>query len=158
MVIRPTVPEDSETLIGLAAETGVFKPLEIQALREVLHDYFATTQALGHLSVTLEQNGEILGFAYYAPVAMTDRSWSLWWIAVKKHTQARGLGSRLLKYVEDDVQAKNGRMLLIDTSSLPNYAPTRKFYLKHQYEVGSEFRDFYADGDNLVVFRKRINP
>jgi ribosomal protein S18 acetylase RimI-like enzyme len=157
MVIRPTVPEDSETLIGLAAETGVFKPLEIQALREVLHDYFVANQALGHLSVTLEQNGEILGFAYYAPVAMTDRSRSLYWIAVKKHTQARGLGSKLLKYVEDDVKAKNGRMLLIDTSSLPNYGPTRKFYLKHQYEIGSEFPDFYADGDNLIVFRKRMD-
>jgi len=157
MVIRPTVPADSETLIGLAAETGVFKPLEIQALREVLHDYFATNQALGHLSVTLEQDSEILGFAYYAPVAMTDRSWSLYWIAVKKHTQARGLGSRLLKHVEADVKAKHGRMLMIDTSSLPNYEPTRKFYLKHQYEVGSEFPDFYADGDNLVVFRKRMD-
>ncbi len=157
-MIRPTTPDDSETLIGLAAETGVFKPLEIQALREVLHDYFTTTKALGHIAVTLEQNGEILGFAYYAPVAMTDRSWSLWWIAVKKHTQARGLGGRLLKHVEQDVTAKNCRLLLIDTSSLPNYTPTRNFYIKHHYEVGSEFKDFYADGDNLIVFRKRMNP
>ena len=155
-MIRPTVPADSETLIGLTAETGFFKPMEIQALREVLHDYFATNQAFGHLSVTLEQSGEILGFAYYAPVAMTDRSWSLYWIAVKKHIQARGLGGKLLKYVEDDVKAKNARMLMIDTSSLPNYEPTRKFYLKHQYEVGSEFKDFYAEGDSLIVFRKRM--
>ena len=35
-MIRPTVPEDTPILLDLAEGTGVFKPLEIVALREVL--------------------------------------------------------------------------------------------------------------------------
>ncbi len=155
-MIRSTIPADTETLVPLAAETGVFKPIEITALGEVLDDYHATNRELGHCSITIEQDGRILGFAYYAPVAMTDRTWSLYWIAVSKQTHARGIGSRLLRHVEEDIRAKSGRLLLIDTSSLPHYELTRKFYLKHGYEQGSELRDFYADGDNLIVFRKRI--
>ena len=38
-MIRPTVPDDTPTLLTLAKETGVFKPMEIQALQDVLVDY-----------------------------------------------------------------------------------------------------------------------
>src|SRR5258708_6315405 len=127
--IRPTVPGDIEPLVELARRTGVFKPLEIQALWEVLTHYFSTNRALGHLSVSYELEGRLLGFAYYAPDAMTDRTWSLYWIAVEKETQAKGIGGELLKFVEADVRSRQGRQLLIETSSLPHYTLTRNFYL-----------------------------
>jgi len=155
-MIRPTVPEDTPTLVPLAEQTGVFKPLEIQALREVLDDYHAFNRAHGHRCVTLEREGKVLGFAYYTPEAMTDRSWSLWWIAVLPGQQGRGLGGELLHFVEGDIRAAGGRMLFIDTASLAHYEPTRKFYLKHGYEVTGVLGDFYADGDDKVVFRKRL--
>jgi len=143
-------------LVPLAEQTGVFKPLEIQALREVLDDYYAANRAGGHRCVTLEDEGRVLGFAYYAPEAMTDRSWSLWWIAVLPGQQGRGLGRELLRYVEEDARATGARVLFIDTSSLPHYEPTRRFYLKHGYEITGVLSDFYADGDDKVIFRKRL--
>src|SRR5258706_14503965 len=94
-MIRPTLPADSPTLIELAAATGVFKPHEIRALGEVLDDYHAANQAQGHRAITFEQSGQILGFAYYAPAAMTDRSWYLYWIAVNNNTQARAICGKL---------------------------------------------------------------
>lgn len=54
--------------------------------------------------------------------------------------------------------ARGGRLLLIETSSLPHYEPTRRFYLKHGYERSCAIADYYADGDDLVVFRKRLHP
>jgi ribosomal protein S18 acetylase RimI-like enzyme len=87
---------------------------------------------------------------------MTDRTWDLYWIAVSKQTQAKGIGGKLLKHVEDDIRGKQGRILLIETSALPHYELTRKFYLKHGYDQESRIRDYYADGDDLVVFRKRL--
>src|SRR5262249_14772373 len=83
-VIRATVPADTTSLVALAEATAVFKPAEIVALQEVLDDYHAANQELGHLCVTDEENGQIRGFAYYAPASMTDRTWYLWWIAVNK--------------------------------------------------------------------------
>ena len=156
-MIRPTVPTDSPALIALTDATTVFKPIEITALGEVLDDYHRANRALGHRAITFEQAGQILGFAYYAPAAMTDRSWYLYWIAVTKQTQARGIGGKLLKHVEDDIRAANGRMLFIETSSLPHYDPTRKFYLKHHYEQAAVLPDFYAAGDDMVIFRKRMD-
>ena len=155
-MIRPTIPADRAAIMELAERTGVFKPPEIVALGEVLDDYHATNHALGHLAVTLEQHGAILGFAYYAPAAMTDRTWYLYWIAVSKETQAKGIGGRLLKHLEEDIARRNGRQMLIETSSLPHYDLTRKFYLKHHYEQAAVIPDYYADGDHMVVFRKRF--
>ncbi len=156
-MIRPTVPADIPALVELAAATGVFKPLEIQALREVLDDYFAANRNAGHRAITAEEDGDLLGFAYYAPAAMTDRTWYLYWIAVRKQRQAQGVGAALLRHAEDDARRAAARLFLIETSSLPHYELTRRFYLKHAYEVAAVLGDYYADGDDMVVFRKRLH-
>jgi GNAT superfamily N-acetyltransferase len=153
-MIRPTEPRDTPDLIRIATGTGVFKPLEIVALREVLDDYHAVQRANGHRAVTGEQHGQAIAFAYFAPAAMTDRTWYLYWIAVDKELQAHGIGGTLLAFAEDAVRSAEGRMLLIETSSLPHYALTRRFYLKHGYAVACVLPEYYADDDDLVVFRK----
>jgi N-acetylglutamate synthase-like GNAT family acetyltransferase len=110
-MIRPTVPSDTATLVALAQATGVFKPMEIEALQEVLADYHDEMHRHGHRSITYEQNGQITGFAYYAPTAMTDRGWHLYWIAVSKQIQARGVGGELLRYVEEDIHRATWRRI-----------------------------------------------
>ena len=156
-MIRPTTPEDTPALLKLTEGTGVFKPHEVQALDEVLGDYHAANAAQGHVAVTDERHGQVVGYAYYAPAAMTDRTWYLYWIAVSRDTHAKGIGGQLLRHAEDDIRKKGGRVLFIETSSLPHYELTRKFYLKHGYEINGQLRDYYADGDDMVVFRKRLS-
>ena len=155
-MIRPTTPEETTLLVSLTEATGLFKPLEVEALTEVFADYFASNQDLGHRSVTAEQDGVVMGFAYYAPAAMTDRTWYLYWIAVRKDVQARGLGTELLKFVEKDIREHQGRVLFIETGSLPHYEKTRQFYIKNQYEKHAVLKDYYADGESMVVFRKAL--
>jgi ribosomal protein S18 acetylase RimI-like enzyme len=156
-MIRPTTPADTDALVPLADATGVFKPHEIVALREVLDDYHAANRDEGHVAFTSEDGGRALGFVYYAPVAMTDNTWEVWWIAVAASEQRRGLGKQLLDFAEADVRDRGGRLLLIDTSSLPNYEPTRQFYLRRGYAISAQIPDFYRDGDDKVVFWKKLS-
>ena len=51
---------------------------------------------------------------------------------------------------------KRARVLFIETGSPPHYELTRRFYLKHGYEQHALLKDFYADGDSMVVFRKAL--
>ena len=155
-MIRAAQPADTPTLVALTEATGVFKPHEVEALQEVLSDYYEFNNQHHHYCVVDERHGQIAGYAYYAPAAMTDRSWYLYWIAVNKATQARGIGGELLRYVEKDITARDGRVLFIETSGLPYYELTRKFYLKHHYEQTGVLRDYYSDGDDMVVFRKKL--
>jgi ribosomal protein S18 acetylase RimI-like enzyme len=157
-MIRPVRPEDTPALLDIARGTGVFKPMEIDTLQEVLDHYHAEAHAHGHRAVCYERGGRVLGFAYYAPTAMTDNTWYLYWIAVSKQVQARGTGTTLLRYAEDDARRAGARLFLLETSSLPHYELTRRFYLKHGYAREAVLRDYYSDGDDLVVFRKRLRP
>src|SRR5262245_1212929 len=121
MSIEPTLPAETPALLALTETTGVFKPLEIVALREVLDDYHPVNQADGHRAFTFLDQGRPIGFAYYAATPMTDRTWHLYWIAVTKNIQAKGVGSRLLQHVENDIRQAGGRLLLIETSAMPHY-------------------------------------
>ncbi len=163
--ISPTTPADIEALIRMTAATGLFKPMEVQALREVLDDYFAVNWKHGHVSITCEEAGRLLGFAYYAPAAMTEGTWYLYWIVVRKDEQARGLGSQMLAHLEHDIAANHrGRVLFVETGSLPHYELTRKFYRKNGYEQHAALEGFLrgrgqhggvSQGTGVTVFVER---
>ena len=55
-MIRPTRPDDTPALVALTERTGVFKPHELVALREVLDDYHAVHHREGHRASTLERS------------------------------------------------------------------------------------------------------
>ena len=46
--------------------------------------------------------------------------------------------------------------LIIETSSLDEYAPARGLYRKLGYEEEARLRDFYDAGDDKIVFCKRL--
>ena len=155
-MIRPTIPADTPELLAITAGTGLFSDLDVATLDEVLKEYHEEHAALGHRCSTYEKDGTIIGFAYFAPAAMTDRTWDLWWIVVSKQIQARGIGGELLRHAEAEAKAADGRLMMIPTSSLPSYDLTRRFYLKNGYEVAGILKDYYADGHDQYLFRKRL--
>jgi GNAT superfamily N-acetyltransferase len=157
-MIRPTEPRDTPPLLDVARGTGVFRDLEIDALREVLDDYHDGNRDDGHVSVTYEHEGRVAGLAYYAPAVMTDRAWYLYWIIVDAPLHGRGIGGALLRHAEDELKGLGARLFLIETSTLPMYDPTRRFYLKHGYDLSATIPDYFADGDGLAVFTRRLLP
>ncbi len=155
-MIRPTVPADTPALLTITQGTGLFLPIDLEALDAVLAAYHEQEAGQGHRCFTFEEKGAIAAFVYFAPAAMTDRTWYLWWIVVNKQIHARGVGSQLLKHAEEAARAANGRLMMVETSGLPSYELTRKFYLKHGYEQAAVLKDYYADGHDMVVYRKRL--
>ncbi len=155
-MIRPTISADTPQLLAITAGTGLFTPSEVATLDEVLTEYHDESAALGHRCFTYEQAGAVIGFTYFAPAPMTDRTWDLWWIVVSKQIQARGIGGELLRFAENGARAENGRLMMVPTSSLESYELTRRFYVKNGYEVAGILKDYYADGHDMYLFRKRL--
>ena len=48
-------------------------------------------------------------------------------------------------------------MIVIETSSRDDYAPTRKFYHKRGYQEAARLQDFYAAGDDRIVLTRRVS-
>ncbi|HXD85006.1 MAG TPA: GNAT family N-acetyltransferase [Urbifossiella sp.] len=155
-MFRPITPADTIPLVELTARTGVFKPLELAALREVFDDYYTENRALGHRSFLWVERERPRGYVYFAPIPMTEGTWSLYWIAVEPEQQGRGLGRKLLEFVEVEARERRGRLLLIDTSTLPRYEATRQFYVRNGYSAAAHIPDYYAEDDGLIIFSKRL--
>ena len=70
--------------------------------------------------------------------------------------QGRGIGHALLARVEVEVQARGGRLLLIETSDTPIYTSSRRLYETSGYRLEAVVHDFYAPGDSLLIFAKEL--
>jgi len=97
-------------------------------------------------------DNNIIKFALPKPA--TDRTWELLMIAVKGDIQGKGRGTALLKHVENNLRTSGQRLLLVETSGLSTFARTRNFYLKCGYEQEARVRDYYAEGEDMILFRK----
>jgi ribosomal protein S18 acetylase RimI-like enzyme len=157
-MIRTTIFEDSAPIIALAVATGLSPANETDALSKVLADYFSGALGEGHVWVTDEEDGRLQGILYYAPESMADRTWYVYMIAVSPECQGQGRGTALMQYVEKTLQGTGERLLLVETSGLPTFERTRTFYAKLGYEKEARIRDFYATGDDKIVFRKVLAP
>jgi len=97
-----------------------------------------------------------LGYACFGPHPLTQGTYDLYWIAVDPVAQGHGIGHALLARVEAEVQARGGRLLLIETSSTPAYASARRLYETSGYRCEAIIHDFYAPGDDLLIFSKDL--
>jgi len=97
-----------------------------------------------------------VGYVCFGPHALTQGTYDLYWIAVDPIAQGRGVGHALLARAESEVQACGGRLLLIETSDTPVYAPARRLYEASGYRREATVHDFYAYGDSLLIFAKHL--
>jgi ribosomal protein S18 acetylase RimI-like enzyme len=99
---------------------------------------------------------DLIGYACFGATPATDRTYDLYWIAVHPRAQRGGAGAALMTEVERQLDERRARLVVIETSSRDDYAPTRRFYHKRGYGEAARVRDFYSPGDDRVVLSKRL--
>ncbi len=157
-MIRALRPVDVPAVLDLVVASGLFPVEEVGIVADLLADHLARTAALGHACVVDEDGGELLGVAYYEPVRGTEGTWELLMIGVRADVQGRGRGRALMRHVEGDLRARGQRLLLVLTSGTPGFVRTRAFYAGLGYEQEARVRDYYAPGDDMVLFHTALQP
>jgi ribosomal protein S18 acetylase RimI-like enzyme len=102
----------------------------------------------------VDENDAVQGYYCAGPTPMTQATFDLYWIAVHPRMQKKRIGHELLGHCEAQVQAMGGSLIVVETSSQPKYEPTRQFYLRHDYAETARIRNYYAQGDDLVIYSK----
>ncbi len=150
------VPDDPARVRALAEATGFFRPEEVAVAVELVDERLARGEASGYRFLFVDAGGELAGYACYGPIPLTATSYDLYWIAVEPGRQGRGLGRALLAETERRIARAGGGRLYVDTSSRPDYLPTRTFYEHCGYGLAARLDDFYAPGDGKAVYCKAL--
>ncbi|MDD8020114.1 MAG: GNAT family N-acetyltransferase [Acidobacteriota bacterium] len=156
-MLRPMIDTDREQVVRLIKATHFFLPDEIKVAEELIDIYLNQPDQQDYFIVVVEDEaGRVVGYMTYGPTPLTEGTWDLYWIAVSPEVQGQGYGQLLVHYLENEVRKKDGRLIIIETSSQPKYLPTRKFYQKLGYAEMAHIPDFYRPGDDRVIFGKHL--
>jgi GNAT superfamily N-acetyltransferase len=168
VLLRELTPADVTRVVELTRDTGVFRDEEIAIADEVVR---AAVEAGGaveadtndrpdpdrpYYALGAEIDGRIVGWICWGATPCTVATWDLYWMAVDPEVHGQGVGTALLEAMEHRLSDK-ARLIVIDTSGRPDYAPTRAFYRARGYQTAAVVRDFYALGDDQVIFSKRLH-
>jgi len=106
------------------------------------------------IKVAVSETGAVQGYYCVGPTPATRGTYDLYWIAVDTAHHKAGIGKHLIRDAEDWVVKRKGNLIIAETSSLPRYENTRKFYLRTGYEELARIRDYYSAGDDLIIYGK----
>ena len=150
--MRPIEKRDLPTLKEVIESNELF-PSEL--LDGMIEPYFAAADSTD-IWLTLEVDQRPVLVAYCAPERMTLGTYNLYLIAVHKDHQGQGLGARAMAYIEEMLRQLGNRILIVETSGLPDFELTRRFYQKIGYTQEAVIREFYQAGEDKVVFLKKL--
>ena len=150
-------PSDMDAVKKLVEVTGVFHDFEVDIAVELVEERLRRGDVSGYHFVLADgDGGRLAGYTCWGPIPCTQGSYDIYWIAVDPQLQGQGLGHALMQETERRIAAVGGRRVYLETSGRADYLPTRRFYDRCGYEVAATLPDFYAEGDDKIVYVKKL--
>lgn len=157
MEIRPLVNKDRTKLLSMLIKSQVFTSEEIGVAMELIDIVLKNQEQKDYMiHCMVDDQDQPMGYICYGPVPMTQGTFDLYWIVVDPDFQHQRVGSSLLIFLEKMIREIKGRMILADTSTIPQFEKTRRFYLKNGFQEVARVPDFYQPGNDRVTFCKRL--
>jgi len=154
--IRDIQPADKSLIIGVTDETRAFLPDELIVVGEIIDEYFHDPQGSGYYFLIADHDGDFAGYLCYGPTPLTHGAWDMYWCAVSPRLHGQGIAGSLFTTAAGHIKSLGGRLILIETSSNPNYKAARSLYITLGYKHVSTIPDFYNHGDNKETFWKAL--
>ena len=150
--IRNTIQDDMQGLKEVLDSSELF-PSEY--LDEMIADYFDNPNS-EEIWFTNLSEGKVIGLGYCTPEKLTEGTFNLLAIAVRKELQGKGEGKKMIDYVENLLLEKGHRILIVETSSDAQFELTRKFYEQLGYREEATIQDFWKEGEDKIVYWKKL--
>ena len=152
MRIRDMTGRDLEAVIAVIALTG---DDDAEAARTYFEDLYAGPEVRDHNLVSVDGSDRIIGVG---GVQRNDEEgdgiwWLSWWYVRPSH-QNQGIGSALMEESLRRVRDRKGRKVYVDVSALDSYGKARRFYAKHGFIEEARLKDFYAEGEDMILMGK----
>jgi ribosomal protein S18 acetylase RimI-like enzyme len=152
--LRPVGRAHRARLEQLTRATGRFLEEEVATALELLEESLGGDD--DYRFVGAFDGESLVGYACWGPTPGTAGTHDLYWIVVDQARQGAGIGTQLLAEIEHGLKANGQRLVVVETSSRADYAPTRRFYERRGYTRAATIPGYYAPGDDLVIYTKNL--
>jgi D-alanine-D-alanine ligase len=146
--------KDRDEFEAILRGTGFFSEAEVGIALELVDAFVAEGTKSGYHFLVCEQDDALMGFSCYGPIPGTASSYDLYWIAVHRRYQRKGLGNVILEETEARIRALGGTRVYAETSGRDLYHPTRSFYDGNGYAQEARIKNYYGPGDDQVLYGK----
>ena len=151
--IRMVVKEDMMDLKKVLDSIELF-PSEM--LDDMIADYFNNPESQD-VWFTMLENNKPISIGFCAPEKLTDGTYNLYALGVRSDIQSKGIGGKMMTFIENYLKENGHRILIVDTSGTDDFKATRRFYEKLNYTKEAVIRDFWEAGDDKVIYWKKLN-
>jgi ribosomal protein S18 acetylase RimI-like enzyme len=151
--LRPLSAGDRRRIEEITRAVLVFRDDEVPVALEVFDGAVGGSPDYIALGATVEES--LMGWICWGPTPCTLGTYDLYWMAVHPTMQGSGIGAALLREMEGRL-AGSARLIVVETAGRPDYRPTRAFYEARGYRKAAIIPDFYAPGDDQVVYVKAL--
>jgi ribosomal protein S18 acetylase RimI-like enzyme len=154
--LRGLTAGDRPRLARLLERAAAFNAADRAVALELIDDALSRGEASDYRFICAVAEDGLAGYVCFGRVALTESSFDLYWIVVNPASQGQGVGRGLLAAAESACRQLGGTQLFAETSSLPDYGPARAFYEAAGYELVSHIADFYAPGNDRLIYGKKL--
>ena len=164
--IRELTPADRPRIEQILTASAVFTPAEVHIALNVFDDGVrplptpsttpTTTDLSPYCHFGLISDNQLVAYAAVGETPCTDSTWHLYWICVHPTAHRRGHAARLLAHAESFIRSHRGSLLVIETSSRPDYSPARSLYHSRGYSQVGDIPHFYRQNDHCLIFAKPL--
>ncbi|HAP56951.1 MAG TPA: N-acetyltransferase [Sphaerochaeta sp.] len=146
--------EDMEAVASILKNSGFFNEEEQDVGVSLVRERLEQGEKSLYFFQFAQEGAQVLGYTCFGPIPGTRFSYDLYWIAVDPAYQRQGIGGLLLQQTEAQIERRGGKRIYIETSSQSLYLPTRSFYTRHGYILEGQLKDYYAPGDDKLLYVK----
>ena len=164
-LLRHLSVTDRGRIEEITRAVGLFREDEIPVALEVFDDAVGVgsradpgrvaTEGDPYEALGAEIDGTLVGWICWGPTPCTLGTYDLYWMAVDPELQGSGIGTALIAEMERRLQGE-ARLIVVETAGRPDYQATRRFYQARGYRAVATIPDFYAPGDDQVVYVKSV--
>lgn len=156
MSIREARAADRDVLKRILRKVEAFKPEEIDAALELIDEYLQNGPGEYRIYAGTDTDKTVQGFVCFGKAALSENAYDLYWIVVHPDFHGQKVGTDLMDFAEKHVRRNDGSMILVETSSTPEYKRALTFYRHRGYSQIARIPNFYSEGDDKLIFAKKL--
>lgn len=151
MKIEKTEQQDLQQLAAIVDEAGLFPP---EMLPDMVAPFLSGSE--DELWLTAHVDNQAVGLCYAKSEDLTDGTWNMLALGVLEANRASNIGRTIVQSLETKLAAAGSRLLIVDTSSSDDFAAARAFYNAIGYAQEARIADYWAQGDDKIIFTKSL--